>query len=225
MLISRFVNAYLKPALFCTIAVLAGCDEAVDDPDAQFDEPQRDADEQAAGLGEDIEAPLLTMPFEVSGEIYTLAPRGGFGGGSDTLACPSGRVAVGIYGRSGLFVDKLGLACARLYKNGKLGPSGDVGAFGGNGGDFFRIKCPLNQAIVGIHGGAGDYLDRIGLHCAPVKDWYEKDEVDQSTGTAGGPGGHPFSDTCPRRYVLDQFNVRTGVVVDQVEPVCVHIDD
>lgn len=218
MLISSVVDKYLKPALFCTIAVLAGCDEGVDDPQQQ--ELQRAADEQ-----EDIEAPLMTMPFEVSGEVYTLPARGGFGGVPHTLRCPSGRVAVGIYGRSGVYVDKLGLVCAHLHKSGNLGPAGDVGTFGGNGGNFFRLTCPHNQAIVGIHGGAGDYVDRIGLRCAEVEDWYEDNEVDHSTATAGGQGGSPFSDECPRQYVVDQLNVRTGDYVDQVEAVCVHIDD
>jgi hypothetical protein len=216
------LNKCLQAALFCTIAVLAGCDEAADDP--LYEQP-RDADEQAAGLGEDIDAPPMTLPFESTGDRYTLPARGGFGGGAYTLKCPKGRLAVGIYGRSGAYIDRLGLSCARLYKNGNLGPSDDIGAYGGNGGGAFRIQCPKNQAIVGIYGGAGDYLDRIGLYCADVEDWYEDDERGHTTSTTGGGGGYSFSDECPRRYMVSQFNVRTGIYVDQVEPVCEYIED
>jgi len=37
--------------------------------------------------------------------------------------------------------------------------------FGGDGGQYFSVRCGGGDAAVGIHGAAATYVDRVGLWC------------------------------------------------------------
>ncbi|PRQ06318.1 hypothetical protein [Enhygromyxa salina] len=163
------------------------------------------------------------LALSASNLFYTLPGRGGGGGGPGTLACGAGDVAVGIYGRSGIYIDQLGLTCAYLMDNGSLGPTYDTGTLGGQGGGSFRLICPLGQAIVGFHGGSGTLVDRLGLYCSGVANWRSHGSVEYVTSAAGGGGGGSFADLCPSDYVGARINVRTGIYVDRQELLCAYI--
>ncbi|SET85404.1 jacalin-like lectin [Stigmatella erecta] len=149
----------------------------------------------------------------------SLEVHGGWGGGWGSMGCMSGYVAVGITGRSGLHVDQLSLICAYLNTDGSLGPQYTTSGFGGSGGSFFWSQCPAGQAVVGFHGGAGQYLDRLGVHCASVNSWRTATAVQYSTVAAGGSGGGSFSEIAPLSYVVTSLNLRGGLFVDQFQGV------
>jgi hypothetical protein len=232
-MVVNVVNKCVRAALFCTLATLAACDEQVgespsDEASLDWDqlfESQRDADASAntAALT-DLAVSQQPQAIQTTGLLYTLPARGGGGGGPGWLGCPSGYVAVGIYGRSGAYIDKLGLTCSRLDANGSLGPISDIGAYGGEGGGPFRRICPAGQAIVGFHGGSGAYVDRLGLYCSDVPNWMNSGAVQYTTAATGGEGGGPFADLCPHRYVVQQLNVRSGIYLDQIEPLCGYLE-
>lgn len=171
----------------------------------------------------DDEAAQQIQALSVSNFYYTLPGRGGAGGGPGTLSCAPGDVAVGVYGRSGAYIDQFGLTCAYLMDDGSLGPTYDTGTLGGTGGGPFRLICPLGQAIVGFHGGSGSFVDRLGLYCSGVANWRANGTVEYVTGTTGGAGGGFFSDVCPSDYMAARVNLRTGLYVDQEELLCAYI--
>ena len=47
----------------------------------------------------------------------------------------------------------------------KATPINQTSAIGGGGGNDYKLICPDGQQVVGIYGGAGGYIDRIGLLC------------------------------------------------------------
>jgi hypothetical protein len=43
--------------------------------------------------------------------------------------------------------------------------AGDVGMFGGGGGEEFRSNCRANDVIVGLNTRSGKALDQLGIIC------------------------------------------------------------
>jgi hypothetical protein len=95
---------------------------------------------------------------------------GGGGGSPYSTACPSGQVLVGFTGRSGAYVDQIGIQCAP--------PSSWVSsssvwygtyAGGGNGGGPYADTCPAGYAITSITGRSGAYVDAIQAACSYVQ--------------------------------------------------------
>jgi hypothetical protein len=155
---------------------------------------------------------------------HYLPQRGGGGGGSHLLACDTGDVVVGIYGRAGLHVDQIGLTCADRYSDGSLGSTYSRGPYGGTGGSSFSRTCPSDAVAVGLHGRSGQYLDQVGLQCASVSSWPRYGTVTTTTTAAGGSGGSAFDDRCVRGYALTQIDVRSGDYVDAVQGMCRILD-
>lgn len=96
---------------------------------------------------------------------------GGEGGGDNGWwTCPQGQVIIGIRGRSGDLVDKLGVICGDATH-----PDPDSRAntyspmWGGDGGGAFKDLCPRGAAAASINLSSGIYLDRIQLVCRNVR--------------------------------------------------------
>jgi hypothetical protein len=157
-------------------------------------------------------------PLQTTGWTYTLAYRGGGGGTWQSLSCGSGNVLVGLYGRSGSYVDQMGLICAQLHADGTLGPAFDPAwqwAGGWGGSADYPAQCPPNEYVRGVFGYAGQYLDYIAVLCSGSENF----EAD----LGGGWGGNWFgdqNDTCPAGYAMTGFNVRAGSWLDGEQPVC-----
>lgn len=95
---------------------------------------------------------------------------GGAGGTEGSVACGAGRVVVGLIPNSGSFLDGAWILCADFtaVANGSTGSQGQ-GFIGGTGGTWSSPwQCPQQHAAVGIHGGAGQFVDRLGLVCKRV---------------------------------------------------------
>ena len=196
-----------------SVAFLSACG-----PDAQMQ------DESALAMPADSDLGQTESELSVSGYTYTLTPRGGWSGNPYTLSCNPGYVAAGIYGRSGGYVDQLGLECAYMNMDGSLGFRYRTGTAGGTGGGYFSISCPTGQAIVGFQGRVGNLVDRLGIYCAYAADWRINGVVQYVSYEVGGTGGGPFSDVCPGSYMLTALNVRADRYVVQEQGICSYIN-
>lgn len=165
----------------------------------------------------------INARLSVSGYTYTLTPRGGSGGSLASIGCAANYVVYGIYGGAGSYVDRLGLLCAYLNSDGSLGYQYRTGYVGGTGGTNYTITCPAGQAVVGLYGRSGSYVDQWGLYCSHVSTWRTSGTVESVTGSAGGSGGYPFYDVCPSAYVMTSINARAGSLVDQEQGVCSYV--
>lgn len=125
---------------------------------------------------------------------------GGGGGNPGVITCPR---IVGFYGRSGRFVDALGLICEDSQGN-----RYDTPRAGGGGGQSFRSYCPSGFAV-GITGRSGRFIDALRLTCQGG-----------TTFRAGGGGGGPFEYPCPGGQLLRGFNLRAGRYIDALQPLC-----
>jgi hypothetical protein len=104
-----------------------------------------------------------------SGGPSSKGRAGGSGGGPASLSCDAGWAVIGIHGRSGALVDRLGVRCGKLGVQGgtvkivegniRRGPSG------GSGGAPFDDSCPGGQVGRGLKGRAGKLVDQIELVC------------------------------------------------------------
>ncbi len=152
------------------------------------------------------------------------ALKGNDNGGSNPywLQCPSGQVAVGIYGQASNYVDQLGLICAPLDSaDGTLGAVDPSTVTGKNTGSPYSVMCPTGQAMVGITGRSGTYVDHLGIQCQYVPTWLASGTVGPSLDAGGGPGGDAFTETCPQGHVINQISGYSGDWIDAVQPQCV----
>ncbi|WP_234072425.1 hypothetical protein [Myxococcus stipitatus] len=182
------------------------------------------ADALSDGAGtesEQVQIGEAHSELSVSGYSVSLNIHGGTNGGEGRLACASGYVVVGFYGRAWDFLERFGVVCAFLNADGTLGGQYSTGYVGGTGGtDFGTIKCPTNMAAVGVRGRAMNYVDRFGLYCSGVSNWKTYGTVQAVTNMAGGSGGASFeNDLAPAGYVLTSFNTRSATYVDRLQGV------
>ncbi len=77
------------------------------------------------------------------------------------LACEAGEVPVGVFGRSGMVIDAIGLICAS--PDGKTTRRTDL--IGGGGGFEGELMCPPGGVMNGLHGRTGALVDAVALAC------------------------------------------------------------
>lgn len=90
--------------------------------------------------------------FRAGDATFTRGPAGGTAGSSAPLIqCPAGFAANGLYGRSGKHIDMLGIVCAQIASDGTPLKSTEraVGAYGGQGGNFFFDTCGEGEWLAG----------------------------------------------------------------------------
>lgn len=157
---------------------------------------------------------------------------GGTGGTAFSRVCYPGQVARGLHGSAGLYVDRIGLLCARIevliadegeVRDYKLAITPTVRGVlvGGEGGSDFELGCPDDQVLGGIFGAAGAELRRIGVECVRpvITDDGEGNltirfEPGDRLGPEGGSGGTSFSYDCAPTRVAMGMRGRTGLYVD-----------
>jgi hypothetical protein len=120
--------------------------------------------------GDDIDrTELWCSSLEGEGQVFA----GGVGGdtGADydnALTCPANSTLTGVHGRAGavLFggevVDTLGVLCTD--RSGEVVTSQTVGN-PAPATSPFTLSCPAGKHVVGMFGGQGVVLDRIGISC------------------------------------------------------------
>jgi hypothetical protein len=114
---------------------------------------------------------------------FTRASDAGDGGGGSgdggsapyDISCPSGNVIVGFQGRSGLWVDRIGLVCAPVNTGSTLGTTfSETGMAGGEGGEDIYVTCPAGQAAVGTKMWAEvdpPIVKALDLRCQTLTAW------------------------------------------------------
>lgn len=93
-------------------------------------------------------------------------PFGGAAPSFRRLACPPGTAVVGLFGRAGRVVDAVGVLCGRVGSE-AVGRAAGGAVVGGTGGGPAEWRCPPGTAARGLHGRAGERLDRLEVVCAP----------------------------------------------------------
>ena len=77
------------------------------------------------------------------------------------LSCPAGYRMTGIYGRSGSYIDAIGIIC----KTQDQSQTYNSAVFGGAGGSSFSLSCPAGMFATDLDGTSGGYLDELFLGC------------------------------------------------------------
>jgi hypothetical protein len=97
---------------------------------------------------------------------------------------------------------------------------GSTGRIGGNGGtDSGEYYCPDGYAAVGLQGGSGLAIDRVGLVCGQIGDLSKV----TSLPIFGGNGGRAFYDNCVSTRslgFLTGVRVRAGSWMDSIQGIC-----
>jgi hypothetical protein len=97
---------------------------------------------------------------------------------------------------------------------------GSTGRIGGNGGtDNGEYYCPGGYAAVGLQGGSGLAIDRVGLVCGQIGDLSKV----TSLPIFGGNGGNAFYDNCLSTRslgFLTGVRVRAGSWMDSIQGIC-----
>jgi hypothetical protein len=97
---------------------------------------------------------------------------------------------------------------------------GATGRIGGNkGDDAGEYYCPDGYAAVGLQGGSGLAIDRVGLVCGQIGDFSKL----TSLPIFGGNGGNAFYDNCASTRslgFLTGVRVRASSWMDSLEGIC-----
>jgi hypothetical protein len=138
-------------------------------------------------------------------------------GNAVSIGCPSNAVVTGLWGKSGQFLDHLGVKCAWIQYDGTLGPSVRWNDAGGNGGGCWfndstcntDIDCPAGWAANGIFGHSGKSVDSVGLECAPFNAPHSQHQ--QVGPSNSGGGGSPYEVQCGRTNGYNDTSLYTYI--------------
>ena len=193
----------------------------------------------APGEGRFLVGVPATLPWTVEhdGEVPPVVP------------CPDGAVATGVHGRSGAWVDSVGLHCRRFGLSSSGGiecnsdeitgciplettghSSTDIRPQGAQGGSAFEVDCPVGQVLVGLQvdflGQPNGLLSGVEGRCATVDvSAAEPRSIALSPGASldrqGGddPAG-PTERMCPDGEVVVGFDARVGDWLDALALRC-----
>ena len=162
------------------------------------------------------------IPFSLSRNPRRTARAGGTGGTAFRAECSFGEVVVGIYGRSGSWIDQVGAFCKRAVYGALTGSSRKTSSHGGNGGSYFENRCPSGEVVVAFKGRSGSYMDRIEIGCAPLKDSGKNRGDPTYTDTpSGSMGGSPFEPyECRSNLVATGIHGKSGWYLDSFGLIC-----
>ncbi|WP_437487711.1 hypothetical protein WME75_07365 [Sorangium sp. So ce1014] len=149
---------------------------------------------------------------------------GGAGGAavdiSYEIPCGSGNVAVGIHGRSGGSIDRIGLMCAPLAGDGTLGTAFQTVTAGGDGGSPGTVLCPASQVLVGINIWVDSLVYRIELLCQTIDEWKLSDSNLNVVPGIGNVHGTGYGVKCPMGSAIAQIHGDADQLVRSVHPQC-----
>jgi hypothetical protein len=93
--------------------------------------------------------------------------------------------------------------------------------FGGYYGEPSEtLRCPQGEVITGLYGRKGNYIDRVGILCAPLNPDGTLG-VPHDVGSAGGSGGNGFDNlNCPPNYAASGIIGRSGDSIDAIGLEC-----
>jgi hypothetical protein len=115
------------------------------------------------------------------------------------VGCLENEVITGFSGRSGAWIDKLGVSC-QIYQNGYLsGSSQTRDVLGGVNGDPFSEDCPPGSAVASLtYWDNSPVTGKIQFICKSITDY----SVTFPSSTFGNSGDSPSTLTCPNGEFL-----------------------
>jgi len=155
------------------------------------------------------------------------SPKVGGGGGNRNynLDCGANALMVGINGKSGSWLNAIGIVCRKINARGGLGDTFTRGPRGGSGGKAKESLCRPGEAVRKVQIAAGTYVHGITFHCAkwnPNTKRLDKplryNHFGAGCFTFGCSSQGPF--TCPNGKVAKAFRGRYGSYVDNTRYVC-----
>jgi hypothetical protein len=175
---------------------------------------------------------VLAKPAQA--QVIHMPVQGGPGGDPFRSTCASGDFLVGIYVRSGAWIDAIGLKCATFNRaQGKFGhPPYNRPFHGGNGGEDHERVCPANSFITRIKfgftraGRSPKFIEYVQQSCRRVGDG-SLTSVDCMETGEGCWEFHPTASNlralrseCPRGAAAIGVVGRAGRFVDAIGLVC-----
>ncbi|WP_437967929.1 hypothetical protein WMF04_00910 [Sorangium sp. So ce260] len=155
---------------------------------------------------------------------------GGIGGAGGTggtavdisyeVSCGNGNVAVGVHGRSGGSIDRIGLICAPLASDGTLGTAFQTVTAGGDGGSPGSAICPASQVLVGINIWVDSLVYRIDLLCQTVEEWKMSNVNMNIVPGIGTAHSTAYGVKCAQGTAIIQFDGDADQLVRSVHPKC-----
>ena len=151
---------------------------------------------------------------------------GGSGGSGFTRSCGAGKVLTGFFGRTGMWVDAIGVLCRPVSASGTLGAESTVGsAAGGTGGTSTSVSCASGTVVSGIFIRAGSFVNSVSITC---RKW------DAATRKFGGPlpntnpgigrmltGGSDYTQNCElTTQPVNGVRGRAAAAVDALGAIC-----
>ncbi len=94
---------------------------------------------------------------------------------------------------------------------------------GGSGGSAYNLSCPSGQVLIGITGGAADYVDRVQGICRDIDASGNWTSTETLTDSAGGPSGFWFTRKCPSHFALSGFSGRAGSYIERLVLECTRL--
>jgi hypothetical protein len=173
--------------------------------------------------------PVGRVAYEPPEVRTTVAGAGGGVVWTPAMSCPDGQVVIGIRGRAGVYVDRLGERCGvpTVIEDRSVTPfryrleilqGASPATRGGTGGTLFEIACPANRTVTSLEVRSGSVIDQITITCSRF-DLVSRIEANgavsfliSETGPrtiintpAGGTGGGPLSLACPMGYAASRL--------------------
>jgi hypothetical protein len=96
----------------------------------------------------------------------------------------------------------------------------DTSIAGGSGGSSYTLSCGRDQALVGIKGKEGTYVDRVQGVCAQINIDGSWQGDTTTTGTAGGVTNNNFNLTCPTGQAVTEITGKSGWYIDKLKVRC-----
>jgi hypothetical protein len=178
------------------------------------------ADAQSCSL-RDRRAPWSGSDF--SGTCRDLTQwAGGRGGSSFDLACGGNEVLIGIRARADSYVHSVEALCVRVDPRTGAWTSSPLarGMAGGAGGATVDMRCNQNEAVTGLNGRAGVYIDRLQIRCRSLGTNAVATGSTRPRAFAGGSGGSSFSDDCGNNMPGTRLRGKSGIWIDGVSLGC-----
>ncbi len=139
--------------------------------------------------------------------------------------CPPGMAVKGIQGQAGARIDQLKLVCESL-DSGRRKTRQQLAFSGTRTGNAGGGTCLGNGLLIGLFGGAGGEVDKLGGVCRTttagllgVPKIGPDDSVHIVDGV-GGDGGTRFGDNCPAGSALVGVRVRSAERLNQIAGIC-----
>ncbi len=156
--------------------------------------------------------------------------QGGTGDVSEEYRCPSGHVLVGFAGRSGHWIDGIGLICSRVLPGLSLGSVTTPPPKGGSGGSPDEQYCEPDAAIRAIkffilYDDAlrrPQYIEAINLSCVHPKDGTPAQDRAFGRSVPADPDRTALvkDQACPGSEYATGLNIRYGKHVNAVGLIC-----